>query len=119
MAEILTPSDFKEETQRFLFACAYWVAAADEELVPAEQEWLEQQFGVDAAQRLMTEFINMSDGDYFELFDTKGGLLPFEEYGRITAGLNQWLLELVAIDGEVLESELESVRNIIKRFGIE
>ena len=114
----LKPADFRESTQRFLFACAYWVAAADEELVPAEQEWLENQFGKETVERLLGEFMGMSREAYFELFDTEGGLIPFEEYERVTAGLNGWLLDLMVCDGEAIDSELESTRKIFDRFGI-
>ncbi|MDI6774275.1 MAG: hypothetical protein QME60_02615 [Verrucomicrobiota bacterium] len=55
--------------QTFLYACAFWTVAGDEELKSAEQDWLVEQFGEAGATRSLEEFVKLESDAFSRAFE--------------------------------------------------
>ncbi len=71
--------DFSTHAQVFLYACAFWTVAADEELKSTEQKWLKEQFGEDGATNSLDDFIALGSDDFFDAFYEASDKLTDEE----------------------------------------
>lgn len=107
-------SQFSDTTRKFLFACAFWLMAADEELTSAEQEWLSGQLGADAVALLLQEFISLDSAGFFATFDSLTASLPPSESRVVFAGLERWMQ--AATSGPSAE---DVIPQILGRIGIQ
>ncbi len=77
--------ELSAQAQTFLYACAFWAVAADEELKSSEQMWLMEQFGKDGATNSLEEFVALESNDFFKAFDDAAAAYQMtrrEEYSR-------------------------------------
>jgi hypothetical protein len=123
MLPILYPSpflakDFSAQSQLLLYALAYWMAAADEELTATEQEWLAWQFGKDRADELLAEFSEKDDAAFHACIEKTFADLDHDEKTTILKYLRPWLLSLAHIDNVFALKERAAIRRIFKEVGL-
>jgi WD40 repeat protein len=111
-------SDFSEGAQEFLFACAFWVVAADERLRSAEHAWLHKQFGSEVGEKLLASFTSLEGATFFAVFDELSSHLTEFEKRRIHSGLKDWLGSCIEADGEASPRERETVFRVLKMAGV-
>ncbi len=100
-------SDFSSEAQRFLFACVYWLTAADETITGEEQNWLITQFGQENVDRLLKEFIELDSAGFYVALDGGAAALADDEKLRIYTGLEEWLTDCAISDGNAAKGKEE------------
>ena len=109
--------DFAANTQHILYALAYWVASADEELRPQEQEWLAAQFGEAESETLFEEFRHFTSEEF--LATISDGVQDLQEHERhILPKLKLWLLSLAHSDGVFAVYERIILVRALKRLGL-
>lgn len=118
-AQAFTPTDLSENAQNFLFACAFWIMAADEELSTAEQNWLASQFGEEKYVDRLNEMLELPDGQFMPTFDARTRALTDEERRAIYPTLTKWLCQCVTADGELRAAENEVMRSIQNRIELD
>ena len=111
--------DFSVAAQTFLYACAFWTVAADEELKPGEQTWLYEQFGQEGATQSLEEFVALESDEFFAAFDNAAAGLSDEEKNIIFPKLEEWLISCAKSDAEELVSEDEIIQKIKARLSID
>ncbi len=107
------------DVRRFLYACAYWAVAADEELKPEEQNWLEEQFGEEGVTSSLEEFVSLESGDFFDAFDSAAGALSEQEKKDIYPRLEEWLYSCTTADGSEGAEERNIILKIKNRLSLE
>lgn len=105
--------------RRFLYACAFWTVAGDEELKPGEQQWLEQQFGEEGATSSLEEFVSLESDDFFDAFDSAADALSEEEKKDIYPRLEEWLYSCATADGTERTGERDVILKIKNRLSLE
>ncbi len=60
---------FPLHVPRFVHIGAFWAAASDETLKPAEQKWLEDQFGEAGVTHSLQEFVERESDAFLHAFD--------------------------------------------------
>lgn len=112
-------SEMSDSAQRFLFACAFWMASADSRLHPGELQWLADQFGAEQGNRLMQEFGALDDRGFYGEIDCARRALKGEEKEAIDPQLKSWLLSLAYADSHFAPVEKLLIKRILKRFDID
>ena len=110
--------DFSLEAQTFLYACAFWTVAADEELKPAEQTWLIEQFGEAGATKSLDDFVKLESEEFFQAFDSTATALGPEERSIMLPALEEWLMSCAAAEGVVGPGETETIARIVARLSL-
>jgi hypothetical protein len=80
------------DARQWLYGLAYWIAASDKTIHPAEAEWLDQQFGNSISKDERRKFENFSMPEYFS--HTIDGVhhLSEDEKAAILPELHNWLV---------------------------
>jgi hypothetical protein len=115
----LQPKTFSQSTQEFLFACAFWIMAADEELKGLEQDWLVDQFGDQQAMTWLEKYMQMGGEEFVQHFDNLAEAVPVEEREKLYPVLKPWLGACVTSDGEWKPAENEVMLKIQDRIDFE
>mgnify|MGYP001615966590 CR=1 FL=1 len=110
--------DMSLNAKKFLYTCAFWTVAADEQLKPSEQEWLVQQFGAEGATKSLDEFIALESEEFFQVFDASAKALTIEERRKIFPRLEDWLISCVGSDAAVSDVEKQIIRKIMDRLSV-
>lgn len=110
--------DFSVEARTFLYICAFWTVAADEELTPIEQEWLVDQFGQDGATKSLDEYLALESNAFLKAFDSAARALEDKDKRTIYPQLEEWLTSCADADGPA-DKELETIKKIKKRLSLE
>jgi len=110
--------DMSLDAKKFLYSCAFWVVAADEQLKPSEQEWLIRQFGPEGATKSLDEFVALESKEFFQAFDASAEALTDEERGTIFPKLEEWLLSCVEVDSVVSDAEKQIIQKIKDRLSL-
>jgi WD40 repeat protein len=110
--------DMSVNAQTFLYACAFWTVAADENLKPAEQRWLVEQFGEDGATQSLEDFVALESNEFFSAFDTAAAGLTDAEKMTIYPHLETWLLACAAAEGRSGDEERAIVAKIAERISL-
>ena len=111
-------SEMSVAARRFLYACAFWTVAADEELKPSEQAWLVEQFGEEGITHSLEEFVALESDAFFQAFDGAAGALSDSERQRLFPALEDWLISCVEADDQESPAEREMIQRIKERLGI-
>ena len=111
--------DMSIEARKFLYACAFWAVAADEELKPAEQEWLITQFGAEGATKSLDEFVDLESEAFFEVFDGAANMLTRDDKKKIFPGLEKWLISCIESDSSVTPQDGEVIGKIKERLSLD
>jgi WD40 repeat protein len=111
--------DLSVEAQTFLYTCAFWAVAADEQLKSGEQNWLVEQFGADGMTKSLDEFVALDSKEFFDVFDRTAAALSAEDRRLIFPVLEEWLLSCIASDGEEAEVELETLERVKARLSLD
>jgi len=111
------PRDFSKHVRRSLFACAYWMAAADAELCPEEQEWFERQFGTEEAGALISEFTAMDPDAVVGQACVLPDKLDTRQKRRLLGAMRPWLLSLAHADSFFAVPERKVLVQVLKRLG--
>ena len=112
-------SELSSEAQRFLFACVYWLTAADENITGEEQSWLSDQFGAAMVNQFLAEFVDLDSAGFYAAFDASLAAVGDDEKDRIYPGLEGWLADCAISDGAVAQGEEEIWEEIKARIGYE
>lgn len=104
--------------RQFLYACAYWAVAADEELKPSEQQWLKDQFGEEGATSSLDDFVSLESGKFYDVFDSSAARLTDEEKRDIYPELENWLYSCVTADGTEGTEERDIILKIKNRLSL-
>ena len=115
----INPGAFTEITQKFLFACAFWAVASDEQLKLGEQRWLNDRFGERKTKAWLDEMIAAEGNRFFQLFDKLAASLADSDKRRIYPGLIAWLSSCVESDGPAGTSEKVVILRIKERLSLE
>lgn len=110
--------DCSVEAQTFLYCCAFWAVAADEELKSGEQIWLIEQFGEDGATESLQEFVALESGEFFKAFDNAARSMSEKDRLFIYPLLEDWLLSCILSDGGEAVEEREIVDKIKERLSL-
>lgn len=104
----VVPAEYPEHIQKFLFACAFWIVAADEQLTQGEQRWLTEQFGPRKTAFWLEEMTALQGARFFQVFDKLAAGLGENDKRRIYPALQAWLSSCAASDaaGNVEEREI-------------
>lgn len=119
MANTIDPSREPELVQEFLYACAFWVVAADEELKPGEQTWLNSQFGGKRSDELIRQFSALESNRFFEVLKDLAYAVEDEAKRRIYPNLISWLQSCCGQDGDVGAAEAEVLVQLKKRLSLD
>ncbi|MFO7871201.1 MAG: WD40 repeat domain-containing protein [Kiritimatiellia bacterium] len=111
--------DFSENAQSFLYACAFWAVAADQELNPPEQEWLVEQFGEAGATKSLDQFVALESSAFFEAFDGAAASLGDAEKRKIYPDLEEWLRSCITADETSAGSEETTIIKIKDRLSLD
>ena len=103
----------------FLYACAFWTVAADEELRSEEQLWLKEQFGEEGATESLSQFVSLESDEFFLAFDRAAAALNDDERRRVYPFLEDWLLQCSEVDGSKDVSELQIINKIKGRLNLD
>ena len=112
----LTASEFGLETQKFLYACAYWIILADEQLTMDEQNWMKQEFDESHYNGWLLEFGILNKEEFLEQFDILSGSLPFEDQQKIFPIIHEWLVECCYSDGSIDDNEKAVIKDLCSRI---
>ena len=105
--------DLTDGLRKFLYCCAFWTVAADEELKSTEQQWLIEQFGQEGATESLSHFVNLESDAFFRAFDEAAATLTDEERRRIYPFLEDWLLQCADVDGVQDVSEIQIINIVV------
>jgi hypothetical protein len=119
MNNTIVVKDFPEIARDFLFALAFWAAAADEQLRSAEQEWFAAQFGAEQADALMARFSAMDDATFFSTLDASERQLNEAERRMLYPPLEAWLASCITADGVKDPHELNVLVEIKRRLRLD
>ncbi len=119
MTTILKPSEYSKSVQEFLFTCAFWILAADEELTSVEQEWLISFFGADTNKRYLNKLLSLASGEFLPAFDRLVDTLTDDDKRNIYPVLSPWLCQCVTVDGKLRASENEVMQEIKQHVDLE
>jgi len=111
---------YSDEAKAHLFASAYWVLAADEQLTGEEQLWLFEQFGERYTRDMLDSLMAMESDEFLaRLADTRSHV-PDSEMKTIEASLNEWLLSAAMADQTATLEEREIMEKLdeIARTGV-
>jgi WD40 repeat protein len=111
--------DFPVHVRTFLYACAFWAVAADEELKPPEQAWLVDQFGEEGATRSLDEFVSLESTEFFRAFDRAVARLTDADKLSLYPQLENWLFSCISTDERQTGEELEIVDKIRSRLSLD
>jgi len=111
--------DLSDALRKFLYCCAFWTVAADEELKSGEQQWLIEQFGQEGATESLSHFVNLESELFFEAFDAAAAELTDDERRKVYPFLEDWLLQCTEADGYQDVSELQIVNKIKGRLNLD
>jgi|GEM_PF-3502819 len=112
----LKPKQESEYAKEFLFACAFWTIAADEQLNEGEQSWLSAQFGDAESKTLLDQFLQLESNRFFDVFDSLAAALTPEERNRIFPALDSWLHSCSASDSAGEAHEKDVITELWKRL---
>ena len=87
----LEPTEVSPRAQEFLFACAFWIMAADEQLTGEEQAWLFAEFGDSRANQLIQKTLAIESDDFLPYFDTTVNALSDDDKRTVYPQLPPWL----------------------------
>ncbi len=110
--------DCSVEAQTFLYCCAFWAVAADEELRPGEQSWLIEQFGEDGATGSLQEFVALESDEFFNAFDRAVLSLTDDDKKFVYPVLEEWLFSCASSDGGEVAEERDIIERIKKRLSL-
>ena len=116
---VLENATLSPNAYRFLYACAFWTVAADEELAPSEQAWLIEQFGEESAVRLLEEFVSLDGGEFFSVFDQTAAALTDAEKLLLYPELRSWLESCAVVDGSGGGDESGIIGQIAERVSLD
>jgi len=108
--------DMSLQGRKFLYACAFWAVAADEQLKPEEQEWLVNQFGAEGMTKSLDEFVALESSRFVEVFDDCADALSDDDKLRIYPRLEEWLLSCMGSDANVPDEERQVIGKIKNRL---
>lgn len=111
--------DLSVNAQAFLYACAFWTVAADENLGSNEQQWLVEQFGEDGATQSLEDFVALESSEFFQAFDTAARDLTDAEKETIYPHLEAWLLSCAMAEGRSAEEERAIIGKIAERISLD
>lgn len=111
--------DLSVKLRAFLYACAFWTVAADEELKSEEQLWLIEQFGEEGATESLSQFVSLESDDFFKAFDGAAAALSDDDRRRVYPFLEDWLLQCAQVDGSQDVSELQIINKIKGRLNLD
>ncbi|MBA4388915.1 MAG: hypothetical protein C0404_13110 [Verrucomicrobia bacterium] len=120
----MTPAPFTAKNmsvnaRTFLYACAFWTVAADEELKKLEQAWLVEQFGQEGSTKSLDEFVALESDEFFDAFDRSAAALTEDEKAQIFPKLEKWLLSCATADGNEALSERAVIDKLNSRLSID
>jgi hypothetical protein len=110
--------DLSVEAQTFLYICAFWTVAADEELTTIEQEWLVDQFGQDGATKSLDEYLSLESSAFLKAFDSALRALTDDDKRAMYPQLEQWLMSCAEADGPATK-EVATITKIKKKLSLE
>ncbi|MEI6808338.1 MAG: WD40 repeat domain-containing protein [bacterium] len=121
MAQVprLVPAEFPEHIQKFLFACAFWIVAADEQLTQGEQRWLTEQFGPRKVGLWLEEMTAADGAQFYQAFDKLSAGLGDNDKRRIFPSLVAWLQDCGASDAAGGVQEKEIIEKIKVRLSLD
>jgi len=105
--------------RKFLYCCAFWTVAADEELRSEEQLWLIEQFGQEDAAESLEQFLGLEGNEFFDVFDSAAAALTDDERRKIYPFLEEWLLQCTEVDGVQDATEITIVNTIKGRLNLD
>ncbi len=117
MSKIYLASEFTEESQMFLFACAFWVVSSDLEIEPNEHRWLAQQFGEDRFIEWQNKLLDLDEQSFLTYFRMLSGSIDIADRDVILSGLHTWLAECAWSDGVLSDEEklaIHAIEKIVK-----
>ena len=115
----LVPAEYPEHIQKFLFACAFWIVAADEQLTQGEQRWLIEQFGQRKAASWLDEMTSMQGTQFYQVFDKLAAALGDNDKRRVYPLLVTWLHACGSSDMAGAAAEAEIVGKIRARLSLD
>jgi hypothetical protein len=104
--------EHSDEAKLYLFASAYWVLAADEQLTGEEQTWLFDQFGELYTRDMLEGLMAMESEEYFTTLADARERVPEAEIGTIDASLHEWLLSAAMADQTATLEEREILEKL-------
>jgi roadblock/LC7 domain-containing protein len=110
--------DFSVEARTFLYICAFWTVAADEELTAIEQEWLVDQFGQDGATKSLDEYLALESSAFLKAFDSASRALTDDDKRAIFPQLEEWLMSCADADGPA-DKELAVIKKIKNKLSLD
>lgn len=111
--------DLSIEARRFLYSCAFWAVAADEELTGAEQKWLIDQFGEDGATSSLEEFVSLESDAFFAAFDASVKDMSDQDKAIVYPDLRSWLESCAGSEERTLKAEKEIIEKIAGRISLD
>jgi hypothetical protein len=115
----LNPEEFTRNVQEFLFACAYWICAADEELRSEEQDWLIEQFGEKKTAAWLENCMNMESQAFLQHFDAMAHSLDDWQKRQVLPAIIPWLSDCVMADKQLDPAENQVLKEIRARLQLE
>jgi WD40 repeat protein len=119
MSNTIDPSRQSELVQEFLYACAFWIVAADEELKPGEQTWLNSQFGKQRNDELLIQFSALEGDRFFQVLDDLARAVDDSAKRSIYPGLISWLQSCCGQDGDMGNAETDVLVELKKRLSLD
>ncbi|MEI6218721.1 MAG: hypothetical protein WCP86_07455, partial [bacterium] len=115
----VVPAEYPEHIQKFLFACAFWIIAADEQLTAGEQRWLTEQFGARKTSVWLDEMTASQGALFYQVFDKLAASLGENDKRRVYPGLVAWLKLCSASDAAGAASEEQVISKIKARLSLD
>ncbi len=111
--------DLSDNLRKFLYCCAFWTVAADEELKSEEQQWLIEQFGQEGATESLSQFVTLESQQFFDVFDKAAVALTDDDRRKVYPFLEEWLLHCTEVDGFQDVTEIQIVNKIKGRLNLD
>ena len=118
MAKKLNPKSLSKESQRFLFDCAFVVAAADSEIKAEEKDWLDANFGKKFCEELLKDALSVAGPEFGADLPERYDRLPEKQREKLRSSLKPWLKSLGRSDGLFSLPEAAVMKQLIVSLGI-
>lgn len=87
------------EMREFLELSCLYLAASDQQFTGVEQEWIDASFGHGTADRFLASLASTQWEEVFARINELAGLIPAHEMQIISGGIEDFLKELLSVDG--------------------
>jgi hypothetical protein len=121
MLDTNTIQNSSPELREFLELSCLYLAAADQQFTGAEQEWIDASFGHGTADRFMASFATIQWDNVFARINELAGQIPAHEMQLISGGIEDFLKQLLSMDGWDSEEQerLSGYINYLTDIGVQ